>query len=350
MNILNIAYPFSPVAPNSAGGAEQVLRILDEAIIEKGFNSMVIGHELSQVSGKLFSVPFPGEDDINKIKDASYTLYRSLIQKVLVQNKIDLIHMHGVDFYEYLPETDIPILVTVHLPPEWYPEEAFDGRSNIYFNCVSLTQQEKMGYNSRLLPYIQNGIKTDEFKISDKKQDYALCLGRICWEKGFHIALQAAGNAGIPIYIAGEIYDFESHREYFRESIQPYLDGVNSKHIEHITPADKKNLLANAKCLLAPSLVEETSSLAAMEALASGTPVIAFNIGALPEIIDDSRTGYIVNNAEEMTESIRKINRISAHVCRSEAVNRFSAKDMTGRYIALYNSLINKKELMFRCA
>jgi glycosyltransferase involved in cell wall biosynthesis len=345
MNILNIAYPFSPVSKVSAGGAEHIVRLLDAAVFKSELRSFVIAHQQSEIKGKHYFVP-ERDGDINSIKDSVYREYRNLISKVLVKENINLIHMHGLDFYEYLPETSIPILVTLHLPPSYYPETVFRMRRNVFFNCVSFNQQNQVSVRTRLVPFIPNGISINEFTFSELKKDYCLCLGRVWYDKGYHLALQAAKTAGSPLIIAGEIYNFESHKIYFNEFIAPHLDGTNYISIPHITAEEKNLLLSEAKCLLVPSLAEETSSLVSMEALASGTPVIAFNTGALPEIVEDSRTGFIVNNQEDMAASIKLVNRISPQVCRAEALRRFASKTMTDKYIQLYYSLVKRKNIV----
>jgi glycosyltransferase involved in cell wall biosynthesis len=189
-----------------------------------------------------------------------------------------------------------------------------------------------------LLPFIENGVVLEQFRIRLRKRRFALALGRICPEKGFHLAAEAAAEADCPLVVAGEIFRYRAHQEYFTNQLAPRLDGCR-RFVGPVGLARKRRLLAGACCLLVPSLVPETSSLVSMEALASGTPVIAFPSGALPEIIEHGRTGFVVDGPREMARAIREVHRIDPEACRSAARKYFSAERMIGEYLTLYNQL-----------
>jgi glycosyltransferase involved in cell wall biosynthesis len=163
-----------------------------------------------------------------------------------------------------------------------------------------------------------------------------VALGRICPEKGFHLALDAAIEAGTPLLLAGEIFRYQAHERYFWEEIQPRLNGSTRRFLGPVGVARKRRLLAGARCLLVPSLVPETSSLVSMEALACGTPVVAFPSGALAEIVDHGRTGFLVKDFREMAEAIRAVGTIDPEECRRAARERFSSKRMLERYLEMY--------------
>ncbi|PYQ58699.1 MAG: glycosyltransferase family 4 protein, partial [Acidobacteria bacterium] len=161
---------------------------------------------------------------------------------------------------------------------------------------------------------------------------------RICSEKGYHQALDAAREAGVPLILAGEVFPYEDHRRYFREEIAPRL-GPGARFLGPLGLARKRRLLAAARCLIVPSRVAETSSLVAMEALACGTPVVAFRAGALPEIVEHGRTGFLVADVPEMARALRDVETLAPAVCREEAERRFSAETMISRYFDLYRQL-----------
>jgi glycosyltransferase involved in cell wall biosynthesis len=188
-----------------------------------------------------------------------------------------------------------------------------------------------------LLPPIENGVADHFFTPRHAKRDFALVLARICPEKGVHLAIAAAKRANVPLLIAGEVFSYPEHQAYFEQEVRPRLDRWR-RFIGPIGLARKRRLLAAARCLLVPSLVPETSSLAAREALASGTAVIGFPRGALLEVLEHGRTGFLVNDEREMAKAITRAPTVVTTECRRSA-RRFSLQKMTSKYIETYRAL-----------
>ena len=148
--------------------------------------------------------------------------------------------------------------------------------------------------------------------------------------------------------IAGPVHPYPEHREYFARCVKPRLD-AERVYVGAVEGEQKESLLRAARCLLVPSVVAETSSLVAMEALSAGTPVVAFRSGALPEIVEDGKTGFLVDSTEEMTEAVTRVRSLSRFCCREQAVRRFDANRMIEGYLALYRK-IRTRRLGMRCA
>jgi glycosyltransferase involved in cell wall biosynthesis len=339
--ILSVAYPLTPVGPDATGGSEQILTLLDRQLTATGHRSLVIAVEGSQVKGELIPSPRSSGGLNDDVRRWGQRAHGRLLLETLNRYPVDLVHMHSLDFHAYLPTSSIPTLATLHLPVDWYPQQIFlSQRKNFFLNCVSSSQHDSCAPPSNnLMPFVRNGIDVDSFHWKVPKQQFVLSLGRICPEKGFHLALDAAKEAGISLVLAGEVFPYSQHLSYFEREILPRLDDKR----RYVGPAGaqmKRQLLAEASALLVPSLVAETCSLVTMEALASGTPVIAFRAGAIPELVEDGKTGFLVNGMEEMADAIRRISLLKPKDCREAAEERCDARRMVRNYMSLYRKML----------
>ncbi len=340
LTVLSVSYSLAIVSENTAGGAEHVLATLDEALIRRGHRSLVLAPEGSRCRGLLVPVQIPFHTLDENAKREAHRRFKQILDRTLARYRIDVVHMHGLDFFEYLPDADVPVVVSLHLPPAWYPPSALrTSRPNTKLVCVSRAQARTVPHDIRVDCVIPNGIDLRRFRPAGRKGNYVVAIGRICPEKGFHLAVEAAERARIKLVLAGTVFDYREHREYFNSVIQRMLT-EHARFVGPIGGAQKSHLLAGAQCVLVPSLVPETSSLVAIEAMACGTPVIAWSSGALPEIVRQGKTGFLVNTVEEMAAAITRADSISSEVCRGEAEERFSAEAMVDQYLDLYRSLL----------
>lgn len=335
MKILSVAYPFAAVTADSAGGAEQVLAALDRALVAEGHGSVVIAASGSAVAGQLRPVPAIAGAIDDAARMRVHAAVRMEIAAAVDAERPDLVHCHGIDFDAYLPHDGPPRVVTLHLPLDWYPVEAFGAPAT--FVPVSADQASRAPWLPLAAP-IENGVDLDRFHPVDAKQGFVLMLGRVAPEKGFHDAIAAARAADVDLIAAGALYPYPAHQAYFAERVVPALD-ERRRFVGPVAGAEKARLLAQARCLLVPSTAPETSSLVAMEALASGTPVIAYRAGALPGIVDDGVTGFIVDDVDAMAAAIGRIGDVDPRACRAAAEARFGIGRMIRAYLDLYAEL-----------
>jgi glycosyltransferase involved in cell wall biosynthesis len=338
--VLSVGYPLAPVGEDAVGGAEQVLTALDRALVAAGHQSIVVAPEASTVAGLHEPTPRIAGPFDEGAKLRAQGEHAAAIRRALRRWPVDLVHLHGIDFWAYLPPPGPAVLVTLHLPLAWYPAAALrPARPRTFLHAVSASQRRLGPPDLTLLDDVPNGVDVDRFGGCHAKRSFALMLGRICPEKGVHLALEAATLADCSLLIGGAVYPYAEHEAYFRTVVAPRLDS-RRRFLGPLGLARKRHLLAAARCLLVPSLCPETSSLVAMEALASGTPVVAFRDGALPEIVEHGQTGFIVDSVEEMAEAMASCERIDPRTCREHAVRRFGQGAMVERYFRLYDEII----------
>ncbi|HVH85154.1 MAG TPA: glycosyltransferase [Terriglobales bacterium] len=351
--VLYVAYPLLPVSEHSAGGAEQMLLALEREMHARGHHTTVAACATSHVAGKLFATGDPA-DAADQFERRSQQQTRVLVDWLQsgADQQFDLIHDMSGGFWQHTEGLSLPVMATLHLPPQLYKHANFSVIPDcVSFNCVSRAQMHEFRDLPRLIGIAPNGIDLDSFlaqPVAREKREYFLWLGRICEEKGAHTALDVAHAATQKLIISGTVYPFLYHQKYFAREIIPRLKraGTQAKYISQPTFAEKVDLIRNARALLITSEVNETSSVVAMEAAACGTPVVALRRGALPDVVEEGVTGFVVNNADEMASVLAQIGDVDPEKCQEHARQCYSAQKMADAYEELYRKVL-KPELLF---
>lgn len=347
LRILYVAYPLLPVSDESVGGAEQMLLTLEREMAARGHETVTAACEGSSLAGKVFATGYaPSEPD--RYEDRAAEHETRIVEYVCTEQRagrhFDLVHDKSGHFWKQASVVPVPVLATLHLPLHFYRQDWFEAvPPHLFFNCVSRAQMTTFADLPGMLGVVENGIDLRNFSPVWEKSDYLIWVGRICEEKGVHVAIDVAERAGVPLVIAGDVYPFSYHQNYFTREILPRLEQATVKiqFIQRPSLGEKVKLLQRARALIQPALVDETSSLVAMEAMACGTPVIAFRRGALPEVVADGETGFLIDTPDQMVEIIARTSDIDLRACRSRAETRFSAMRMAREYEELYEGVIN---------
>ena len=346
LTILSVAYPLAPVSPETAGGAEQILGALDQELTARGHRSIVVASEGSRTHGRLYaaatSTGHGPISDTERLWVEKRT--QAAINRALEENRVDLVHMHGLDFAAYKIPHHIPLVATLHLPISSYGDSLLHHpHPTLNLCCVSQSQRDTCLKIPRSISIVENGVPSVSVPYASR-ENFALVLGRICPEKNTHAALIAGSLAGISVIVAGAVFPYPEHIAYFEERVKPLLgrqrSGLHHRFVGSLSAGQRAHLLARTRCLLHPTLAAETSSLVAMEALAAGTPVIAYRSGALPEIVSHQQTGFLVDTPEEMAAAIASTGEISPKRCRREAATRFTRERMVDQYVNLYRQIL----------
>ena len=344
MNILYVSYPLLPVSENSAGGAEQMLWTLEREMHARGHGTSVAACASSRVAGDLIATGYATQEaDTFEQRDAEHcaATVEHILKRDASGQPYDLIHDKSGGFWRCASALRTPVLVTLHLPRHMYRSELFkDVSPDVSFNCVSQSQAETFRDLPRFLGVVPNGIAMERFPLREQKSDYLLWIGRMCEEKAPHIAIEVSRRAGLPLVMAGAVYPFSYHQQYFASQVARRLADVT--YIDWPTFDEKLVLLQNARAVLLTSTVNETSSLVAMEAMACGTPAIAFRRGAFPEVIAEDVTGLLVDDAEQMVAAIERLAEIKAFRCRQRVEREFSATRMAQDYEGIYKRIVSE--------
>ena len=347
MRILYVAYPMVRVSEDCCGGAEQMLWTLEGEVARRGYRTVVAACDGSRVQGELLATGIvPERPDRFEARNAQHVavILRYLGAMQASGRCIGLIHDKSASFWRHAEQVDVPVLATLHLPRSFYDADAFRRvPPNVFFNCVSEAQARHFADVPQMLGIVRNGIRAEAFPPAAARRDpYLLWMGRICEEKGTHVAIEVARRASMRLIIAGDVYPFSYHQAYFEREVRPHLQGRHPSVCYVGTPsfAAKARLLGRAHVLLLPSLVDETSSLVSMEAMACGTPVVAFGRGAIPEVVRDGVTGFIVDSVEEMVAKVGLAAEISRRACREHIAANFAAWRMATEYEQLYAEVL----------
>ena len=289
----------------------------------------------SRTSAKLVAVcPHPYSEDHSVDPKVAECLHISEIFERA--SDFDLIHNN----FDFLPLTysglvETPILTTIHgfSSPKIIPVyQKYNARGHY----VAISESDK----SPELDYIatvHHGIDTAQFPYCDAKGKYLLFFGRIHPEKGVREAIEVARHVGVKLVIAGIIQD----HEYYATQVEPHIDGTAVEYLGSVGPDQRADVLGQALALLHLISFDEPFGLSLIEAMACGTPVIAFDRGSMPEIIRDGETGYIVKDIMGAINAVATIGTIDRSVCRADVEKRFSSTRMARDYVHVYREILN---------
>ena len=347
--VLYIAYPLLPVREDSCGGAEQVLLTLEREAVCFGLQTTVAACCGSEVQGNLYSTGAAASGSLDSGREVEARHCAQSLELISVRAAIgrgfQFVHDHSGSMFLHAAAVGAPVLATLHLPREFYPKHWFARvPDNLHFNCVSRSQAKTFADVPNVAGVVPNGIDVEQFPLQTVKQGFLLWMGRICEEKAPHIALDIAAQTGRRIVIAGKVFPFAYHQQYFQREVLPRLQklGTQAQFVDSPGLRQKTQMLRQAQAVLITSQVDETSSLVAMEAAACGTPVIAFRRGGLTEIVKHGETGFLVRNEEKMPLALGSLREISPAACHEHAQRNFSARRMFLDYLALYEELRTK--------
>lgn len=320
--------------PRHYGPWEQVVSLLTEGLVRRGVEVTLFATADSVTSARLVAVCPRGYEEDPEL-DAKVWECLHISEVFERAHEFDLIHNH----FDFLPLTysalvSTPVVTTIHgfSSPKILPVYRKYDRRVFYVSISNADRAPDLTY----IATVYHGIDLQMFTFRDQPEDYLLFFGRIHPDKGTAEAIEIARRAGKRLLLAGIIQD----RGYWERDVAPHVDGDRIRYLGSAGPQLRDRLLGGALALLHPIRFAEPFGLSVVEAMACGTPVIAFSRGSMPELLRHGETGFLVSGVEEAVEAVRRIPSLDRRRCRREAEERFSSERMVEDYLRVYRQIL----------
>src|SRR5213595_4186251 len=332
MRIAQVAPLVESVPPKLYGGTERVVAWLVDELVNLGHEVTLFASGDSKTSAQLHAV-WPRALRLGRPRTDPMVAQAALLEAIARHaSEFDVIHAH-IDWLHLplLSRLGVPFVTTCHgrmdLPgfPDVvrrFPDAPF----------VSISDNQRLPLSeANWSGTIYHGLPAGLFRPSFEPGSYLAFLGRLTAEKGPEAAIRIARAAKMPLRIAAKVPRGE--RSYFKEKLEPQIDGEQVRLTGEVNDETKRQFLANAAALLFPIDWPEPFGLVMIEAMACGTPVIAFNRGSVPEVIEDGVTGFVVESEISAVAAVKRLHTLSRETVRKSFEARFSSKVMARNYL-----------------
>lgn len=324
--------------PRHYGPWESVASNITEALVERGHDVTLYATGDSLTNATLKSVcPRGYEEDPNIIPKVWESLH---ISKLFEEaDRYDIIHNH----FDFLPltytgMTETPVVTTIHgfSSPGILPVYRKYNNKAYYVSISDSDRSPDLDYTAT----VHHGIEIEQFRFQKQPDDYLLFFGRIHPDKGVREAIEIAVACEKRLVIAGIIQD----QNYYEKYVEPNLAPGRVEYIGSVGPEKRNKLLGNATVLLHPIFFDEPFGLSVVESMACGTPVIAFDRGSMPELIEHGKNGFLVSDVDKAVDAVGKLGEIDRNDCRLHVEKNFKVSRMVDDYINVYETVVTQRE------
>jgi len=345
MRIAQVAPLYESVPPKLYGGTERVVSTLTEELVCQGHDVTLFASGDSVTRARLW----PGCEKALRLSgapaSAGLAQHSLMVERVAQQAyRFDIVHFH-LDFlpFSVIRSEGFPAVTTLHgrldIPDQLPLFHEFD---DMHLVSISDAQRFAMPW-ANWIATVHHGLPAENYTPCKQKSEYLAFLGRISPEKRVDRAVEIAKRAGMRLHVAAKVDDAD--RAYY-ETVRGCLEKPHVRFLREIGDAEKCKFLSKAAALLFPIDWPEPFGLVMIEALACGTPVIAFRGGSVEEIIEDGVTGFIVDSIEEAVQGVERISSLDRQQCRAVFEERFSARRMCDDYVRVYERVIEETSAM----
>ncbi|MBE0428624.1 MAG: glycosyltransferase family 4 protein [Thermoleophilia bacterium] len=338
MKIAMLAPPWIKVPPSRYGGIEWVVHYLTNRLVERGHDVTLFATGGSVTEANLASA-FDSEMP-DRIGHTMYDVQHAA-NCMRRADEFDIIHDHtSFSVVAYASLISTPVVHTLHGP--FKPDICNfyrDFRDSVWYAAIS-DYQRSCCPELRYAGTVYNPIDINGWPYlpSGAKEDYLLAFGRLCVDKGFHTAIEVARRTGSRLIIAGAVQP--SNRDYYETVIKPQVDGDQISFLGEVSVTEKWNLFSRARAFLFPIEWPEPFGLVMIEAMATGTPVIAFPEGSVPEVVEDGVTGFTVRTVNEMVAALGRLDQLDSRIIRQRVQERFSVNKCADGYEHIYEKVL----------
>jgi len=344
VKIAQIAPPWIKVPPAGYGGTEWVVKHLCDGLVAGGHEVHLFASGDSTTPAVLHAyyehelpemMALPGamsSYEARHVVDAVRTIQGA--------GDFDVVHDHsGFQLVAFSRFLDLPpTLHTVHCAFDTHAYPFYQQFSDaVAYATISDYQRAQGPPDLKWAGTVYNALPVDDWPYRTDKDGYLLAFGRVSEAKGFHLAIEIARRTGRRLVMAGVVQEW--YRDYYEDCVAPAIDGDRVVFEEDVSDRRKRELFAGADAFLFPILWPEPFGLVMVEAMASGTPVIALRNGSVDEVVDDGVTGFVCDDVDQMVAAVARLGEIDPQVCRRAVEERFSVRAMTAGYEALYEAI-----------
>ena len=343
MKIAVLGHRRFPIKEPFAGGIERFTHTIIKGLERRGCQVTLFAHPESDRSLNLSLEPILDTSFCQTPEEESHEAYLNIMDYLSTAD-FDLVHDNSLNYFPIILEDrlTVPLVTTLHTPPFPHFNSAVKYRERKQrgnYISVSKFNTQLWGLNGDRIETIHNGVDTQAFGYAPfYHRNCAVWTGRIIPDKGTHLAIEAARKAKIQLVIAGKIGD----REYFETKVKPHL-GKGVEYVGHLKEQELVELLQSAAMTLCTPVWDEPFGLVVIESLSCGTPVVAFDRGAMSEILD-CQTGIVVppNDTEAVAQAMKQVKHLSRYSCRQLVLEKFSLDVTIDKYIQAFERIINQ--------
>jgi glycosyltransferase involved in cell wall biosynthesis len=342
LRIAMLAPPWIPIPPPGYGGIEFVLTLLCDALVARGHDVELFCAPGSRSAARvhpLLDRPHPHQIERAVIEaDHVARAFDAIDAAADAGQPFEVIHDHCFMPLSMANRIGPPLVHTVHGPfdDDTTPFYAYQGRKGGLV-CISHSQSSMAPEQADVRGVVHNPIDVASWPVGYEKEEWLLWLGRITPVKGPQRAIRVAKQSGRPLVLAGNVQP--GNERFFADEIEPHIDGVNVRYVGEVGGTRKQRLFADAFAFLMPIRWPEPFGMVMVEALAAGTPVLAFRQGAAPEIVEHGTSGFLVEDEDEMAAMVDRCGELSPQDCRASA-ERFSPDRVAAGYEAIYHDAL----------